>query len=229
MSEVEKNQTAEIQAELTKLQKIVAMSATDRAHYDLITEPFATDFLNKSAGDRQADIRAATDSDPVEYTSKATGQPLRKSAGEIVIALAKQVDELAEKNETLTKANEVARLEKRISEEFQYLTNEEDALPQLLKAAEGIGEKAVAILSSANVANTGLFKTAGVTGEPVSSNPSQDPEEQFEKKAEELAKADGIKPHEAIVKFGRTDEGRLLRAQIDARRPAVVAETQAAS
>ena len=146
-----------------------------------------------------------------------------------MIALAKQVDELADQNETLTKANEVARLEKRISQEFQYLTNEENALPQLLKAAEGIGEKAVAILSSANVANTGLFKTAGVTGEPVSSDPSQDPEEQFEKKAEELAKADGIKPHEAIVKFGRTDEGRLLRAQIDARRPAVVAETQAAS
>ena len=168
----------------------------------------------------------ATDSDPVEYTSKATGQALRKSAGETAIALAKQVDAQADQIETLTKANEMARLEKRIATEFPNLPNEEDALPQLLKAAEGIGEKAVAILASANTATTGLFKAAGVAGEPVMTEAGADPAETFEKKAEELMKADSLTSAQAIVKFGRTDEGRLLRAQIDARRPAVTAEVQ---
>ena len=217
---------AAVQEQLDKANKVIALSADERAHYDGLAGDTADAYLAKSAGDRAADIRAATDSDPVEYTSKATGQVLRKSAGEIVIALAKQVDELAEKNEILTKANEVARLEKRIATEFPNLPNEEGALPQLLKAAEGIGEKAVAILASANTATTGLFKAAGVAGEPVMTEAGADPAETFEKKAEELMKADSLTSAEAIVKFGRTDEGRLLRAQIDARRPAVTAEVQ---
>ena len=58
---------------LEKANKIIALSGTEKAHFDTLDETGKDSFLAKSADDRQSEIdavkKAATDEDPVVYTT----------------------------------------------------------------------------------------------------------------------------------------------------------------
>ncbi|MYC97282.1 MAG: hypothetical protein F4X14_20185 [Caldilineaceae bacterium SB0661_bin_32] len=224
--------TAKVSAELEKLRKVVALPAEQKAHYDGLDAAAADAFLGKSGEARALEMRAKQEADPVVYRCKATGEALRKSAGAERIAMAKRLDVQQEQIEMLTKANETARLEKMIREEMPHLPNEGGALPALVKAAEEIGPEAVNVLKGASASMGGLFRTAGVSGVDHVTVQAGDPLPEgqavqktagvaLEEKVEALMKAENLSRHEAMLKFGRTPEGRNLRARIDAEKPVV--------
>ena len=223
---------AKVSAELEKLRKVVALPAEQKAHYDGLDAAAADAFLAKSEEARALEMRAKQEADPVAYRCKATGEALRKSAGAERIAMAKRLDVQQEQIEMLTKANETARLEKMIRAEMPQLPNEGGALPALVKAAEEIGPEAVNVLKGASASMGGLFKTVGVSGVDHVTVQAGDPLPEgqavqksagvaLEEKVEALMKAENLSRHEAMLKFGRTPEGRNLRARIDAEKPVV--------
>ena len=177
--------TKEELAKMQRLESISKMSPNHFSHYAELSEDDQGKFLAKSEDERTelitkaekatADaLKAANDADPLVYTTKA-GIEIRKSAGDVMLALAKSQDAqavetaaLKTENAELRKSREDIGFEKRASTELDHLPGTLKARASLLKAAESIedeGERkqAVAALKAQNEMMAPLFKSIGTS------------------------------------------------------------------
>lgn len=125
---------------------LAACSAPMQAYATSLDEPGAVAFLEKSAGDRETILKSNLDADPIVYTTTA-GEPIRKSAGDLAVRLAKQLDsqavELAAQRTEVEKSSAVAKraqLEKRAAAELVGVCKTLDAKVWLLGAIDGAPE-----------------------------------------------------------------------------------------
>jgi len=163
-------------AKNAKADKVIALTAANKAHYDGLTEEADQDtFLAKSVEDQDAEVlaiaKAKTDADPVVYKTK-DGLELRKSVGVAVIEMAKSNDLLREQNDTLRKKQESAEFEKRAEEELPHLPGTVQERGAMLKAIDGIEDEtqkkaALNALKANNEAMSKAFETGGVGLTPV--------------------------------------------------------------
>lgn len=209
-----------LQKQVDRLTKILGLNADERAHFDKLEDTDAQDaFLEKSADDRQAEIKevqkTAEDADPVVYTTKA-GIPIRKSAGEAVIAALKTADDNAREHELLKAEREQDRLEKRAEEELPYLPGDVKTRAAMLKQVDAIEDEDVRkaaheSLKAQNEAMSKAFETHGVGSDVPGS-----PEDKLDKMAKRIQERDDGTYHEAYAKATETPEGeRLLTESVE--------------
>jgi hypothetical protein len=202
--------------ELTKrnerLEQIVKLSPEQREHFNKLEGSEQDEFLSNE--DKDAVLKNLADEDPIVYTA-ADGTEIRKSAGEHVLRLTKDNDELrknAAKAEALAKR---ADFEKRAKEELEHLTGDDGAKADLLEAVETIPvEKREAVMAILKSKDAGMAKAFETIGTSDSGNGDND----AEAKLTALAKAHGEKhpeltPEQAYSAVLDTPEGRELHAQ----------------
>ena len=206
-----------LQKQLDHLTKVVGLNADERAHFDKLETDAQDAFLEKSADDRQAEIKAvqkaAEDKDPVVYTTKA-GIPIRKSAGEAVIAALKTADDNAREHELLKTERAQERLEKRAADELPYLPGTVQVRAQMLKQIDAIEDEDVRkaaheSLKAQNAAMATAFETRGAGSD---ANPGS-PEDKLDKMAKRIQERDGGTYHQAYDKAVETPEGESLLAK----------------
>lgn len=209
------DELAKKDAELAKANKLAALSDVEKAHYNTLADDAAKDaFLAKSADDRKAVLAKAAEADPVVYKSVA-GIEYRKSAGETVIALAKQNDELAKGIAVEKAARENAELEKRASDEFKNLPGTLTEKAALLKSLESIPDEAtrkaaIAAVKAGDTAIASAFTRKGAGGGSSESSSASDQLDTLAKKYASDNKTDYSKAYQAVIK---TDEGKKLYEQ----------------
>ena len=172
-------------------------------------------FINKSVAERDAIVTKATAADPVVYTC-LDGTELRKSAGDLMIRLAKRADEsdralLAEKA-----ARQDEQIAKRAADELGNLPGDVAAKSALLKAVEGISDAtartgALALLKAANDGGASNFET---TGSAATKNAEVgDAEAKLNDLATKRAAETSVSFAKAYAEVLGTPEGRSLYAQ----------------
>lgn len=209
----------DLQKQLARQTSVAELNDVQKAHFNGLKDEAAQDaFLAKSAEDRQAEVeaiaKAATDADPVVYTTSA-GLELRKSAGEALIAMAKSNDAIAKENAELKKnaANEAIR--KRAETELGHLPGDVDTRMALIKSVDAIEdetqrEAAMNALKAQNKAMAKAFTTAGHGGQA----PANSATEQLDALAKAHAEANPgmsfAKAYDAVLE---TPKGAELYAQ----------------
>lgn len=204
----------ELEARAERAEAIAQLNDVQKAHYATLSPEAQADFLGASPDQRDAAINKAAGDDPVVYTT-LDGQDIRKSAGDLVLSLAKRADE-SEKNLKVEKAaREREVFAKRAKDELSNLPGKESAQIALLKAVAGIPDAAdregvAEILKAANDGVSKAFDTAGTSEAPVG---NADAEAQLEKMAQDHFSANGgsfAKSYQTVL---NTPEGRELYKQ----------------
>jgi hypothetical protein len=202
----------ELEGKLAKASALASLNDVQKAHYGTLSPEAQEQFLGASDDERQARVEKAQGEDPVVYTT-LDGQDIRKSAGSVVLSLAKRADE-AEKNLAIEKASrEREALAKRAQEELGHLPGDESVQVALLKAVEGIPSEsdrkgALEILKAANDGVEKAFETAGtISGE------EGDAEAKLEKMASERSNQTGESFAKAYKAVLESKEGRELFKQ----------------
>lgn len=141
-----------------------------------------------------------------DETVEVAGQVIAKSAvGEASFAVFKaQAEQIAKAEERIAKAEEaaeMAKLEKRASEEFKHVPGTASDVAKMLKALGGMEESVAknfeAVLKSVEEKNAVAFTTIGKSFGPAAGGA----EEKLEKAAEEIRKsAPGMTKEQALVK-----------------------------
>lgn len=207
----------ELQKELNKALKVAEMTDGQKAHYATLDGDVAENFLQKSAEDKEAELaaikKAASDTDPVVYTT-ADGHQLRKSAGEVLISLAKSADAAKKENAELKKAQRQGELKKRAEDELQHLPGTVEVRAALLEAVDGITceetrKAAGELLKSHNESLSGAYHTYGVEG----SQKDESAEKQLETMAKAYAKEHKVTEAAAYAAVTTTPEGSALYAK----------------
>jgi hypothetical protein len=209
-------------ARLEKSDKIIALSAIHKAHYDSLSDDAAKDaFLAKDASGRDAAIALTKGDDPVVYTT-LDGTDIRKSAGDLVVQLAKSNDQLRKDLLVEKAARTDQDLAKRAETDISKMAGDIDTRKALLKAVDGIADQktrdeVMKSLRAANAAMGGAFAKNGRTGgadDKDETDPTKMSKAEAEAKLDELAKAhatatkvDFAKAYSAVLD---TDEGRAL-------------------
>ena len=179
---------------LTKgLQAIVTLGASEREHYDSLSDnKDKAAFLSKSADEQKVIVTDAAaekarkaEGDPVVYTT-TDGDEILKSHGTIILRMAKSHDAERRKTAKLQDDRKQSDLEKRAETELKYLPGDLKVRAALLKAADSIEDEAtrksaLETLAAQNKQMQKAFETAGVTDSPV---PGSD-EDQIQKMADE--------------------------------------------
>lgn len=202
-------------AELEIAKQLGALSDAEKAFYNDLSADDQTAFLKMGSDERSQKITKSQDADPVEYTAK-DGTEFRKSAGAVVISLAKRNDELA-KQLAVTKASErQATFRKRADSEFGDLAGEGDVKAAIVEAVEGIADEnvrksAFETLTAANAAMTKNFEPLGASGEADS-----DASKQLDNLAKAYAKEKEVSFEKAYTAVLETKEGIALYQEMEA-------------
>ena len=235
--------TKEELAKMQRLESISKMSSNHFSHYIELSEDAQGKFLAKSGDERDALItkaekaaadalKAANDADPLVYTTKA-GIEIRKSAGDLMLALAKSQDAqavetaaLKTENAELRKSREDSGFEKRASTELSHLPGTLKSRASLLKAAESIEDEderkqAVAALKAQNTAMAPLFKALGTSAvgidgtgsDPSTSAGADAATEKLDSLVQKCMTDDQIAEPLAYAKVLDTSEGQDLYRQ----------------
>lgn len=212
--EAVQGQLDELSAKNARLDAIVSLSPEQRAHFDTLKGEDADAFLK--AEDKDAIVKNAESEDPVVYKT-LSGRELRKSAGEDMIEMAKELD--AEKRQNL--ANQAvakrADLVKRAGGAFEHLAGEADAKADLLGAVESLPtEKRAAVLEILKSHDAGMAKAFGEVGtSDAGDGNGADASTKIEGIAKRLREADPkLTAEQAYVKALETPEGRELHEQL---------------
>lgn len=155
--------------DLEKAQAIIGLNAIQKAFYDeLKTDADKDAFLAKDAAGRDTDIAKTKGDDPVVYTTM-DGVDIHKSAGELVLSLAKRAD-TSDRNLAVEKAARLDQdLAKRADVDLAKFAGDINTRKALLKAVDGIADSAVRTevmksLKAADAAMGGAFAKRGGTG-----------------------------------------------------------------
>ena len=214
MSEKElQKQLDELKAQNERLSKVAGLPGDQKSHYDTLDEAGQTEFLAKSATERDTIVKANTDANAVVYTTR-DGDLIRKSDGPALLAMAKRLDAQAERNETLEKAREDEKLEKRAREELPHLTAKLSVRAAALKAFDGIEDEETRkgchqILTAANGAQAYLFKAQGVSGSPEPGTADDD----LEKMVKDYMVKHTVKRPQATEALAQTEAYKLAYAR----------------
>lgn len=134
-----KKQLAESLARIAHLQKMASLTDAQRAHHGNLGASDAEAFLAKSVADRDGDVSKALAADPVVYTT-ADGIEIRKSAGDLMVTLAKRADDAHKIALSEIGKREDVELAKRADVEIGKLGGTIDARKDVLKAIDGISD-----------------------------------------------------------------------------------------
>ncbi len=156
---------ADAEARAEKAEQLASMTDVQKAHYGTLSPEAQAEFLGAAPDVRQASVTKAQGEDPVVYTTLA-GEEIRKSAGTLLLNLAKRADQSEQDLAVEKAARERETFAKRAKDELNNLPGEESAQVALLKAVAGIADagdrKAVGeILAAANSGVSKAFETAG--------------------------------------------------------------------
>lgn len=217
-AEVQKPTVEELEAKLAKAEQLATLSDSHKEHYKSLEGEAAEAFLAKSAEERQAEIdaisKAASEDDPVVYTTHE-GVAIHKSAGDAVVEALKKADDIVKKNEELQKQNERNALEKRAESDLSHLPGEMDVHVALLKAVDGIEkeelrEKAHAALKAHSENMSGAFDTYGHGGQIEKDDSA---EGKLDELAKNYAKEHNMSYEKAYSAVLDTEEGSSLYAK----------------
>lgn len=209
-------------AKVERMEKRDALDAPARAHYDALDSDEDRDaFLKLDASGRATELEKAAGVDPVVYTT-LDGIDIRKSAGSVMLAMAKGRDEDRRELAKATAQTEDVELEKRAGTELGNVGGELQGKKALLKAVDGIADEptrasALAVLKAANVAAKGAFvrkgsgAESGPSSEPSSNGPEMsESEAKLDEMAKALAKDKSITFEKAYTEVIQTEEGQEL-------------------
>lgn len=211
-------------ADLTRANSIVSLSAPHRAHYDSLSKAEQDAFLSMDGNARDRQIELAKNADPVVYTT-AKGIEIRKSAGEQVVQMAKDADEALKKADEATKVLTDANITKRANEDLGNLAGDEATRKAVVKALDGIEDETVrkaafAAVKSANTAAAAAFKKGGTSDNGNPDDGGESPLEKLNKLATTRAAADKVSFEKGMDLVLQTPEGKKLYDESQGRKAA---------
>jgi hypothetical protein len=213
---------AELEAQLAKANKIAGLTGDIRAYFDGLDETAKSAFLEKSAEDQAAAVKAAKsqveDEDPVVYKS-ADGQEFRKSDDPRIVALAKRADEQAKRADKAEAAQRDGELEKRAAA-LTHIPGDLDVRKSMLNAIDGIPDeaqrtRALEALKAQDAALGVAFKNAGVRS-GATADVAGSPEAELDTLAKAYANENKVTVEQAYDKVLQTPRGAELYAQTTA-------------
>lgn len=171
ITEALKGQLAKAQADVVRLTATLAESdawgkLTDahKAHAKSLDADARAVFVAKSAPERAIELAKALEADPVLHTT-SDGHEIRKSAGDLVLAMAKKLDAQAVELAKAAEATTVATFVKQAETDIPALPGTVVQKAAVLRAVAGLPEEtakaALAMLKSANAAQAGAFARNG--------------------------------------------------------------------
>lgn len=190
-AELEKRLEA-LEAEKQELSVLAKMSDKEKSAMTAMSDDEKKKYMDKSADERLAEIEKAAEADAVIYKA-LDGTEFRKSE-KAAADFAKRADDLQKRLDDQIAKAEQSDLEKRADEICKNLTGELSTRAKLLKAAEAIGEDAVAILKAADAATAEKFVERGVSQGRITKGNAYD---EFKQKIVDIAKARNIEEDEA--------------------------------
>lgn len=162
---ITETEIAKLRAERDAAVALSKLSDAEKAHASTLPEDERPAFITKGRADRAAEMKAAADADPVAYEC-ADGTVIRKSAGPVVAAQAKRIDELTKSEAiSVSKAREL-EIMKRVAVEVPLLKGTDAVKAAILEAVDGIAHAetraaAIETLKACNGALALLHKSAG--------------------------------------------------------------------
>lgn len=212
MPDENSKQVEELTKKLERATAVGTLTDMQKAHFEGLKEDEQDEFLAKSADEREEIVKklakAAQDDNPVVYTT-AEGIELRKSAGDVMIAMAKQNDVNAKRNDKLQKKLDQTALEKRAETELANVPGTIEERAGMLKAVDAIEDESVRkaamkILKSKNDSMAHAFNTEGHGGIPKSGSGEDDLDQLAKKHQEANSGMSYEKAYDAVLK---TPEG----------------------
>jgi hypothetical protein len=199
-------QLAKAYGQLTDAQKEFANDLAEGEERDA--------FVTKSDEERQRLVEKAQEADPVAYTC-IDGTEIRKSAGDLVIRLAKQADEATRELAVEKAARADELLAKRAESELENLPGDDVAKMALLRAVDTITDESVRgavgeILKAANERGSAAFRTLGTAAKSAQ---AVDAESKLADLVSKRAEETGESSDKALFAVLSTAEGRSLYAQ----------------
>lgn len=210
----EKN--VEIEKKLERLERIAKMSGAHKTHFDALTADDQDSFLSLSAAARDSAIAAAIANDPVEV--EFDGQQFRKSAGPVMINLAKTMKAQADVIAKQAAAIKKAAIRKEAAETIPNLPGADSVHDMIIAAIDAFDatpeEKAAMkeALKGANAIAATKSKAPGFGGTDPTLN-STDADDQLEELAKKHAAEHKVPFAKALSEVLKTEEGRALYAQ----------------
>lgn len=125
-------------AKIARLEKVVALNADERAHFDTLTGKDADAFLGMSGSERAGMVTKAGEADAIVYTCKADGREIRKSDGANMLAMAKALDDQAERLAKMQGEADHATLMKRAESDLSTHAGTVGERAMVLKAIDAI-------------------------------------------------------------------------------------------
>lgn len=168
----------ELEAQNLELVAKASMTDKEKAYAEKLDDEKRKEFMEKSSDDREAEMKKSEE--PAPEVAKRDQE---------IADLQKRLDDEIAKREN-------DELRKRADDITKNLKGDLDVRAELLKAAEKIGDKAVEILKSADAAMSDLFKQKGSSEKQEGLTA----EEELEKKAAELVKAENLNYYDAYAK-----------------------------
>ena len=204
-------------AEGATYKAIAELTDAEKAHYVSLDVPAKAEFLGKSAEQRAgvvSDIaKNAADANPVVYTTD-DGQKIRKSDGELAIAMSKKLDEEVRLRKAATHKAETAAFQKTADDDLGHMTGTDVVKVALLRAVASMPEEhregATAMLKSNDLALSSAFAMGGTREAPAGGSPAAEMEALAQKYASER-KVDIEKARLAVLD---TAEGDAIYAKM---------------
>jgi hypothetical protein len=202
-----KSAHAALKEQLTKAQRFGLLSDAHKAYHNALPELDRDAFAAKSTHDREVEIKAAQDRDPVRYTSKA-GKVYRESQAELA-DMAKERDEAVAAREVEANKAADASFSKVAIEKMAHFSKKADLHAKMIKAlAKGLEkadyEAALEVIAAADAVMAPSFEAEGSDG-VEGDDPADAPN------------ADGTATEPATVstKSGGKGNAAALRKQLD--------------
>lgn len=204
---------APVQAELAVAKALAEFSDAEKALYRGMDAAGQEEFRKLSPAARLEKVRAATDADPVVFTS-LDGESFRKSDDPRLAKLAKDRDEDRKQLLIEKAARQAERLAKRAAEEIPNLKGDANAKIALLKAVDTLTESERAsvaeILKSANSAMAKVSETRGTSAASSVGEGAEAAEAKLEAMAKKHAETQKVTLAKAWDDILQTEEGRAL-------------------
>lgn len=213
-----KKSMAKLSAELGRLKNVVALNPKERIFFEDLVEDEQASFLGAKSDVRMAKMDAVSHkakvNDPIVYTT-LDGLKLYKSAGDVLIQMAKVNDDLKTRLDDAEAVLDREKLEKRANIELAHMPGTVRERAALLKAvdsmADPLKEGAMKILVAQNKNMQRAYKTFGVSISPSDDDSSVD---KMDKMAKALMdKNPGMTIEKAGAQVLLTPEGSDLYSQ----------------
>ena len=200
------------EAEAKRATQLSELTDAQKVHLKGLDEAGQTEYLGKSAEEREAVITKAAGDDPVVYTD-GNGDEFRKSDDPRLVKMAKERDadrKRTAKNEALFEQD---RLEKRAGEELPNLPGDVKVRAAVIKAVDAIEDEdlrkaAHESVQAGDKAIKAAFNQLGAGGEVVET----DAEKELDRLAKALVSKENIDYYDAYAKVSESNPELAKRA-----------------